>query len=71
MFNFSQLDEIIIRQRTVELNKRLDRLYVLANPGKEASGTRFTLAALRGWLTRMGAVLEQRDRRAAHGTATQ
>ena len=63
----NQLEEMIIRQRTVELNNRLDRLYVPPDPEKETHGARFSLAALRvlGWLTHAGAALEPRSQSAA------
>lgn len=49
---FYLLDETIIRQRVMELNKRLDRLYVPADLGEETHGVRLSLPALRGWLMR-------------------
>ncbi len=65
----SQLDELIIRQRATELNKRLDRLYVPADLGKETNSARLSLAALRSWLMHVGAVLRQHGRNSSHGAA--
>ncbi len=64
---FNQFDEMIIRQRTVELNRRLDRLYVPADLGEKTRGARLSFGALRGWLTRASTARVQRGRSAAHG----
>ena len=66
---FDPLGEMIIRQRTVELNERLDRLYVPLDPEQDTRRMRFLLAALSGWPMRTSAAYVQPDRRATHGVA--
>ena len=51
-----QLDEIIIRQRTIELNNRLDRLYVPGYLSKTTRSVWSVLAILFDWIRHAGSV---------------
>ena len=66
---FSQLNEMIARQQSIDLNQRMERLYVPADLAKKTGSLRHLFAAFRRWFMRTGAVGAQRRQRATHGPA--
>ena len=64
---FNQLNEMIARQQSIDLNQRLERLYVPADPAEKTGNRRDLFAAFRRWFLRAGTVGAQRRSIIRHG----